>query len=407
MDPSDTRKASNPYENPDLARWLGSFEGGLEPPRPSLGQRLRSASWRQRGNMLLAWLGEVAPGVMLAIVLAVVAEAVAQWMGTTVLGFQKSPISAVMLAVAVGLIVRNTLGLPTVYEHGLALCLKRLLRIGVALLGIRLSLAVAGEIGLQALPIVVGCILAALLLVAGVGRWLGLSRRLSTLIGVGTSICGVSAIVATGPVIDADDDEVSYSVATITLFGMVALFAYPLLARPLFAEPEQVGLFLGTAIHDTAQATGAGLMYDRQHGAPAALETTVLVKLLRNACLIGVLPLMAMLHHRHRGAARVAGRSWRSAVPLFVVGFLAMVVVRTVGDAGEKAFGVLSAATWGATVAHVQWAAEWGLMVAMAAVGLGTSLARIRLLGWRPLVAGLVAAAMVGVVSFTLVKVVA
>src|SRR5439155_22334249 len=110
----------------------------------------------------------------------------------------------------------------------------------------------------DAVPIVVVCMAAALLGVAWISRALGLSRRLGTLIGVGTSICGVSAIVATAPVIDAEEDEVSYAVACITLFGLATLFVYPFLAHLIFhANPEQVGLFLGTSVHDTSQVTGA------------------------------------------------------------------------------------------------------------------------------------------------------
>ena len=117
------------------------------------------------------------------------------------------------------------------------------------------------------MPIIAGCITTALILVTWVNRALGLPRRLGSLIAVGTSICGVSAIVATAPVVEAEEDEVSYAVACITLFGLVALFCYPLLAHTLFrGDARMAGLFLGTSIHDTAQVAGAGLMYPQQYG---------------------------------------------------------------------------------------------------------------------------------------------
>src|SRR2546423_10412369 len=106
--------------------------------------------------------------------------------------------------------------------------------------------------GLIGLPIIVVCITTALVVVTFVNRALGLPRRLGTLIAVGTSICGVSAIVATAPIIGAEDDETAYAVACITIFGLLALITYPFVAHQLFATPVQAGTFLGTAIHDTS-----------------------------------------------------------------------------------------------------------------------------------------------------------
>src|SRR5690606_30102445 len=162
-------------------------------------------------------------------------------------------------------------------------------------------------------------------------RLLGLPRRLGTLIAVGTSICGITAIVATAPVIDADEDETSYAVATIALFGMVALFAYPFLAHALFGDASAAGMFLGTAIHDTPRAAGAGPAYEQQCGSRAALATAVVTKLARNLCMIGVIPLMGMLYQRRGGADSEAGNApfaFGRLVPVFILGFLAMTVLR-------------------------------------------------------------------------------
>ncbi len=155
------------------------------------------------------------------------------------------------------------------------------------------------------------------MVVTWINRALGLPRRLGSLIAVGTSICGVSAIVATGPAIDAEEDEVSYAVACVTLFGLVALFTYPFLAHAIFGgDARKVGLFLGTAIHDTAQVAGAGLMYREQYRAPEALDTATVVKLTRNLCMAGVIPLMAALYHRGGGPdGRARGRSGTRSCP--------------------------------------------------------------------------------------------
>jgi uncharacterized integral membrane protein (TIGR00698 family) len=294
-----------------------------------------------------------------------------------------------------------------VYDAGLRLCLRRLLRVGVALLGIRLSLGAAGALGIAAVPIAVGTIGSALLIVTWINRALGLPGRLGTLIAVGTAICGNTAIVCTAPVIGARDDEVSYAVGCITVFGLLALLGYPYLAEWLFAgDATLAGMFLGTAIHDTAQVAGAGVVYLQQFGAPGALDAATVTKLVRNLFMLAVIPLMAVVYHRSSGDRPGERPSFGKLVPLFVLGFVALTVVRTLGDLGDRAFGVLSAESWDATIDFTSQVANACLIVAMASVGLGTSLTRLRELGARPLMVGLCAAVLVGAVSFMLVSIV-
>ncbi len=160
-------------------------------------------------RQLSTFLPALLPGLAIARALAWIGRLASAAIGGGLLGFERSPVSPILLAILGGLLIRNTIGLPAVYEAGLGFGLKRVLRIGVALLGIRLSLGAVGTIGLAALPVVVGCIAAALLLVSAITRALGLPPRLGVLIAVGTSICGNTAIVATGPVIGADENETS------------------------------------------------------------------------------------------------------------------------------------------------------------------------------------------------------
>jgi uncharacterized integral membrane protein (TIGR00698 family) len=345
--------------------------------------------------------GQILPGVGLAMLLAWIGAGLASGLGSA-LGLSGSPVSPILMAILLGLALRNLFGLPAVFEVGLHLALKRLLRLGVALLGIRLSLGAMGAIGWAALPIVVASIATALVLVTWVGRRVGLPARLATLIAVGTAICGNTAIVATGPAIGASEDETSYAVGCITAFGLLALVFYPFAAHGLFAaDPTLVGYFLGTAIHDTAQVAGAGLLYGQQFGAPEALDVATVTKLLRNLFMVAVNPLMAVLHHRGRPETGVPRPRWQEAVPVFVFGFVAMTLLRTVGDAGGDApfGGLLSAAQWESLIDTTSTASTWLLAVAMASVGLGTHLGRLRKLGFRPLLVGLVAALTVGTVS--------
>jgi len=400
----------NIYLDPEEARWLDSMEGVPEAVAPVHlpGESLLGTAWQKRLHRGLAWLGTVTPGLALAGLLAWAGAILADLVGETLLGFDRTPISAILVTILLGLIIRNVAGLPVAYEAGLRFSVKRILRFGVALLGLRLSVLAVGQIGVSALPIVIGCIITALLLVTWLSRLLGLPPRLGSLIAVGTSICGASAIVATGPAIDAEEDEVSYAVACITLFGMTALLVYPYLAHWLFAgNAEQVGLFLGTAIHDTSQVAGAGLMYQQQYDAPMALSVAATTKLVRNVCMGVVIPMMAILYHRKNKAGKSgrAGRlKWHQYVPLFVVAFIVLAAVRTLGDLGPKAFGVVEQTAWKGFIADAKSVSVACLAIAMAAVGLGTSVAQLKNLGWKPLLVGLTAALLVGGASLTLIK---
>ena len=167
----------------------------------------------------------------------------------------------------------------------------RILRLGIVLLGIRLSIVEAGAIGLKALPVIIGTILAAIAIVTYVSRRVGLTDRLGTLIGVGTSICGATAIVAMSPTIGAKDDETAYAVACITLFGVVAMLAYPFAAHWLFdGDAFRSGMFLGTAVHETAQVAGAGLVYQKYFHISQALDVATVTKLVRNLSMLIVMP---------------------------------------------------------------------------------------------------------------------
>jgi uncharacterized integral membrane protein (TIGR00698 family) len=400
---SPRAQAVDPYRHPELFQWTGYMEGVPEwvDPKETPEARAARAPWQQRANEFLERAGTLLPGITIAVGLAAVGRVSADWVGLDLMGFEKSPVSPILVAIAIGLLVRNTIGVPSIYGAGLQLALKRVLRIGVALLGIRLSLSAVGAIGLLALPVVVACIATALILVTAVNRALGLPRRLGTLVAVGTAICGNTAIVATGPVIGADEDEVSYAVGCVTVFGLLALVFYPFLSHAIFAgDPTLAGFFLGTAIHDTAQVAGAGMLYLQQYGAPEALDTATVTKLVRNLFMVAVIPLMALLYHR--GGDRPTGKRppFAQMVPLFVFGFVAMALLRSVGDLGAEPFGgALARESWDRTIDSVSAVSAWCLTIAMASVGLGTNLKRLRSLGLKPSVVGLAAALIVGAVS--------
>jgi uncharacterized membrane protein YadS len=182
------------------------------------------------------------------------------------------------------------------------------------------------------------------------------------------------------------------------------MIAYPFAAHWIFdADAFRSGLFLGTAVHETAQVAGAGLVYQEYFGDPAALDTATVTKLVRNLGMVIVIPLMAVLYHR-KSSEGAEAPPWWSMVPLFIIGFALMSLVRTVGDMGDNAFGFLPVDRWHEIVAMVKKAAEWCLAIAMAAVGLGTSIKDLIHMGLKPLGVGLFSAALVGLVSFSLIS---
>ncbi len=348
-----------------------------------------------------AWWG----GLGLAILVSIVAGYAADWVGVSLLGFEKSPISAIMMAIIIGMLIANTVGLPDSLQGGLRFCTKTILRLGIMLLGIRLSLLGAGKFTLVALPFVIAAIASALFIVGYLGRRMGLSTRLSGLIAIGTSICGCTAIVATAPLIKADESEVSYSIACVTIFGVVAMFAYPILAYSAFAsQPELAGLFLGTSIHETAQVAGAGMMYEAQYNAPVALDIATVTKLVRNLGMIAIIPLVGVLYGARHEMTDTSDIKWLSMIPWFIVGFALMSAIRTIGDYGDRAFGILEPEQWQHVVQFTRDAAERALLVAMSAIGLTSMFASIIRIGMRPFVLGLFAAVLVGGVSFGLIS---
>lgn len=345
-------------------------------------------------------------GLALAAAIAFLAVFAADWLGEMAFGLENSPISPIMLAILLGVALTNLTRLPDQVQTGLRICSTTILRIGIMLLGIRLSLTSAGTFTLIALPFVLLVIIIAMLLVSRLSQRLGLSKQLGGLIAIGTSICGATAIVATAPLIRAKETEVSYAVGCITLFGVAAMLIYPILAQAAFpAHPALAGLFLGTSIHETAQVAGAGLMYQTQFDAPEALDSATVTKLVRNLCMIAMIPLVGVLYGTERRiGSPLKASDYLAMIPWFVVGFALLSALRTLGDQGDAAFGVLRQETWAHIVSFTRTSAETCLLLAMAAVGLNTRLADMKEIGLKPLGLGLFAALIVGAVSFAAIS---
>lgn len=367
-------------------------------------------------------LRRVVPGVLVAILLAVLAKSMSDSVAQGAVGLPKIPLSPVLYAVLLGMLWRNTVGVPAWTTEGLNWAMHRLLRTGIALVGLRLTLAGASAIAVTALPVALGCLATALVAGIVISRLLAVPKRLGVLLAIGTAVCGCTAVVAMSPVIRAKHAETAFAVTCVVLFGCVAMLLYPWVAGHFFGDsPVHAGVFLGTAIHDTSQVIGSALIYSQQVGAPDALSAASVAKLLRNLSIVVLIPLAAWLVRRDetreegdiapadRGQTSQAGNASRadgaplrspksSAVPFFVFAFILFVIVRTVGDSMFHA----DAPMWHAVVNAGQSASELFLVCGMTAVGLSVSFTDMWRIGWRPLAAGFLVATLVGACSLML-----
>lgn len=322
--------------------------------------------------MTLIPAGRLLPGLGLALAVALAATA----LGGVV------PLSEVPIAVLGGLLLANLVPLGHRVAPGLAFAVRRLLRAGIVLLGAQLSFAAVLAAGQAALGLVVVLVAATLAAMVAAARLVGLEPRLGLLVAVGTAICGNTAILATAPIIGARDRDVSIAVATITLFGTAAVFVYPLAGAALGLEPHVFGTWAGTAVNDTSQVVAAGFAYGEEAG-----QTATVVKLTRNTLLAPVLLVIALWWSREPadaadGAARVVPRL-RQALPLFVLGFLGVALLNTLGAFDVVFGGVELAELLAAT-------GRFLVLIALAAVGLSTHVGPMREVGPRPLYLGLV-----------------
>ena len=314
---------------------------------------------------------------MLAIGVALLARLAVTWLLPSV-------VSEVALAFVLGLLIAARWDLPAAVSPGLHLASQRILRLGIVLLGARLLLSDVAAVGLGVLALVLLCMSVAFGFALLIGRVLGLPPRLALLIGVGTAVCGNSAIVATAPVVGAEEREVGFAVATITLFGTLAVVVYPLIGHALGLGDAVFGTWAGVAVNDTSQVVAVGAAFS-----PAARDVAMVVKLLRNTLMA---PLILIIAWRWgAGDDTAARRGVRGAFPAFVLGFLALALARTLG---------LITAPMAAGLDEIARAC---LVIALAAVGLTTRLDRLRAMGAAPFWLGLGASIVLAVLALTLI----
>ena len=321
---------------------------------------------------------ELLPGLGIALAVSVVAFVVHQ---------RVDVISPHVISVFFGMLGATFGRIEESFKPGLKFSAKKILRAGIVLLGFRLSLSELGKLGPRALVAVVAVVIATFFGTQWLAKRLGLSRSLGLLMATGYSICGASAIAAVEPFAGADEEEVAYSIALVTLCGTLAIVVLPPLGSLLGMGTGQFGAWVGASVHDVGQVVAAA----STHG-PKALAVAVIVKLTRVAMLAPLLAFVAIGSRKRMGEAAVAGAKRPPILPLFIVLFLVAVVIRSTGVLPVTALGRIKDAET--------------ILLGMGLVGLGSNvdLRKLRAVGGKPLMLGLGSWALVALVSILAVQ---
>src|SRR4030043_10382 len=277
----------------------------------------------------------------------------------------KNPLESVTIAILLGLLLKNLFPLPPFFNPGLSRY-EVALKSGIVLLGIGLSFFALLEIGTKAITVVVLCLLIAPILFFFIGRKAGLSEKMNILIGIGTTICGSTAIAITAPLLEAEGDDVSYAIATISPFGLAAVFLFPIVSKLLGLNQSIFGLWAGTAIHATPQVVAAGSMYGEVAG-----QVSTVAKLTRNIFMAPAGFLVGLWYVKKRlikGGSLTKRTKYSKAIPLFVFGFLALAIIRTIGDGTS----LIPPSQWRWIVRNLNDLGKFLVLIAMAGIGLNT-----------------------------------
>jgi uncharacterized integral membrane protein (TIGR00698 family) len=283
-------------------------------------------------------------------------------------------IEYVLWAIIYGLIVANTIGIPAIFRPGVA-TYEFWLKLGIVFLGVRFLLGDVLKLGSASLVFVAIELTVSIVLMTYLGKWLGLSPKLTSLLAIGSSICGVSAIIASKGAIEADDEDVSYAIGAILALGAFSLFAFPAIGHALGMSDHAFGLWAGLAVDNTAEATAAGALYS-----DAAAKFAVLAKTTRNAT-IGFVVLGYALYWARKTQKTFTGNKavflWKK-FPKFVLGFILISLAATLGLFSK------------AQVTDIANLSRWAFLLTFAGVGLQTNRRQLSKQGLKPLIVGAV-----------------
>ena len=334
-------------------------------------------------------------GTFICLLLATISFFVSNILGEQIFHSKINIFSPIIISILSGMVICNLIQIPKFITPGIEFSSNYILRVGIIFLGIKLSILDVFEISKTVLPIIIICLITSILFANYMTRILGISNKMGTLIATGTSICGTSAILVTGSIINSNKEEVAYAIANITIFGICAMIIYPFLSFYFFDNNfVAIGIFLGTAIHDTSQVAGAGIIFSEQYNAPKVMQVAMITKLVRNICMILVIPIVSIMYNNKSKLSDLKENfNIFTIIPLFIFGFIVMCIIRTIGDYGLEndgfAFSIIDEHYWKEIILFFSSMSEYTLAVAMAAVGLTTNFRSLFVLGIKPFCVGL------------------
>ena len=312
------------------------------------------------------------PGLLLCLALAI-----PSWLLGKRFPIVGGPVFAILAGMAVTLFYRDKKST----QAGIAYTSKKLLQSAVILLGFGLNLSEIAKVGLTSLPIIVSTISTSLIVSFLLYKLIKMPANVSTLIGVGSSICGGSAIAATAPVIGADDEEIAQSISVIFLFNVAAALIFPTLGGALGLSNEGFGLFAGTAVNDTSSVTATASAWDGMHPGANALDQATIVKLTRTLAIIPITLALAIWKSTRakQGGGQEGALSFSKVFPFFVLFFVLASVITT---------AVISVGVPSSVFQPLKELSKFFIIMAMAAIGLNTNLIKLVRTGGKPIFMG-------------------
>lgn len=302
-------------------------------------------------------------GLLLAAAVGLLALVLGRWM--PIIG---GPVFGILLGIA----IRNTVGVAPIFAPGLKIASKNVLQWSIIALGFGLSIQQVAQTGMESLSVTFVTICAAFGSAYFLGKWLNIPSKLKILIGVGTAICGASAIAAVTPIIKPEEQETAFAISTIFLFNILAVLTFPLLGHWLNMSDIGFGMWAGTAINDTSSVVAAGYSYSQAAGDYATIVKLTRATLIIPICLALVF-IQAWQHKKQGGSSFNLARIF----PWFILWFLAASAIRSTGVIPES------------LNAPIHLVAEFLIVVALTAIGLSSNLRRMITGGMRPVVLGL------------------
>lgn len=334
---------------------------------------------------------ELAPGVLLCLVLAVPC-----WLLGKAFPVVGGSVFAILLGMVIALFYRNK----AATQAGIAYTSKKILQYAVILLGFGLNLSEIARVGATSLPVILATISTSLIVSFILHKLMHIPTNISTLVGVGSSICGGSAIAATAPVIDADDDEIAQAISVIFLFNIIAALTFPTLGSVLGLSNEGFGLFAGTAVNDTSSVTATAAAWDGMHPGANTLDQATIVKLTRTLAIIPIT--LALAVWRTAKAKRAGGNqgssfSLKKVFPFFILFFVLASVITTVATTAGVDASVFQ---------PFKELSKFFIVMAMGAIGLNTDLVKLVRTGGKPILMGLCCWVAIAVVSLGMQQVI-